>query len=129
MKYKIIKFIMLLFFIIVFIGISSSTVFAEGLSDVISGGDDFISSGNSGNKIDESLLKQTSSQIYNILLTIGIVVDLVVGIIIGIRLMTSEAENKAEAKKSLMVFVVGSVIVFGAFGIWKVLVTFLSTNF
>lgn len=129
MKYKIIKFIMLLFFIIVFIGISSSTVFAEGLSDVISGGDDFISSGNSGDKIDESLLKQTSSQIYNILLTIGIVVDLVVGIIIGIRLMTSEAENKAEAKKSLMVFVVGSVIVFGAFGIWKVLVTFLSTNF
>lgn len=129
MKYKRIRIIMILLLIIVFIGIFTNKVFASGLSEVLSGGDTFISAGSSGATIDEKLLQETSSQIYNVLLTLAIIIDLVVGVIIGIKLMTSEAENKAEAKKSLMVFVVGSVVVFGAFGIWKLLVTFLNTNF
>jgi len=122
MKYKRIKIIMIMLLSIAFIGIFTNKVFASGFSDVLSGGDSFLSAGSSDATINETLLQETSSQIYNILLTLGTIVVLVVGIIIGIKLMTSEAENKAEAKKSLVVFVVGSVIVFGAFGIWKTLV-------
>ena len=129
MKYKRIRIIVILFLIIAFVGVFTNKVFASGLSDVLSSGNSFISSGSSGPTVNEKLLQETSSQIFNILLTLATIIDLVVGVIIGIKLMTSEAENKAEAKKSLVVFVVGSVVVFGAFGIWKVLVTFLNTNF
>lgn len=129
MKYKRIKIIIILFLIIAFVGIFTNKVFASGLSEVLSGGKSFISSGSSGATVNDKLLQETSSQIYNILLTLGVIIELAVGVVIGIKLMTSEAENKAEAKKSLVVFVVGSVVVFGAFGIWKVLVTFLNTNF
>ena len=62
---------------------------------------------------------------YNILLTIGIFVAVVVGGIIGIKLMTSSAEGKAEAKALLIPYVVGCVVVFGGFGIWKLVVTLL----
>lgn len=122
MKYKRIRIIMIVFLIIAFICIFTNKVFASGLSDIFSGADSFLSQGSSEATIDETVLQEISSQIYNILLTLGTIIVLVVGIIIGIKLMTSEAENKAEAKKSLVVFVVGSVIVFGSFGIWKTLV-------
>ena len=47
------------------------------------------------------------------------------GGIIGIKLMISSASEKAEAKKLLVPYVVGCVVVFGGFGIWKLVVTIL----
>ena len=130
MKYKIVKIIIIFSIFLIFINILNVPCYAAGLKDVIDGGNGFINSKDPNVKINEfgtGGIKEISDGIYNILLSVAIVVDLVVGIIIGIKLMTSEAENKAEAKKSLVVFVIGSIVVYGAFGIWKIMVTFLNT--
>ena len=62
---------------------------------------------------------------YNILLTIGIVVAVIVGAIIGIKLMSSGIDTKVEAKKLLIPYLAGCVVVFGGFAIWKIVVTIL----
>lgn len=86
--------------------------------------DDFINSGNQqygGN----SKLQQFSNMIYNILLAVGVVVAVIVGAIIGIKLMASNIDTKVEAKKLLIPYVIGCVVVFGGFAIWKIVVSVL----
>ena len=40
--------------------------------------------------------------------------------------MMAGVEEKADVKKSLIIFLIGTGVAYGAFGIWKVLVTFLN---
>ena len=88
---------------------------------------DFLNKGTGGlSQIDESTLRSTSDFIYNLLLAIAMVVAVIIGIVIGIQFMTASIEEKAKVKESLMPYVVGCVVVFGAFGIWKLAVTILS---
>ena len=70
-------------------------------------------------------LSDVSNTIYNILLTIGVVIAVLVGAIMGIKLMLASVEEKAEVKKLLIPYVVGCIIIFGGFGIWKLVVTIL----
>ena len=39
--------------------------------------------------------------------------------------MISSAEEKAEVKKMLIPYIVGCIVVFGGFGIWKLVVNIL----
>ena len=123
MKLKsILKIILVIILVIILFG--KSEVRADGISDVISGGDDFIQAGSSeGVKVDEAKLKDTSSAIYNILLIIGIAVAVIISSILGIRFMIGSAEEKANVKDELVPFIVGCIVVFGAFAIWKLFVT------
>ena len=84
----------------------------------------FVNQGDTS-QLPASDLQDFSSVIYNILLTVGIVVAVIVGAIIGVKLMASNIDTKVEAKKLLIPYVVGCVVVFGAFGIWKIVVTIL----
>ena len=94
------------------------------LSDVISGGDSFIDAGKDGSaKIDKGSLQKASSSIYNILLICGMIVAVLIGAILGIKFMIGSVEEKAEIKAALVPFVIGCIVVFGAFGIWKIVVT------
>lgn len=99
------------------------------LSDVISGGDSFIDAGKDGSaKIDKGSLQNASSSIYNILLICGMIVAVLIGAILGIKFMIGSVEEKAEIKAALVPFVIGCIVVFGAFGIWKIVVT-IGNNF
>lgn len=99
------------------------------LSDVISGGDSFIQAGKDGSaKIDKGSLQNASSSIYNILLICGVIIAVLIGSIIGIKFMIGSVEEKAEIKAALVPFVIGCIVVFGAFGIWKIVVT-IGNNF
>lgn len=106
-----------------------STVQAGGLSDVITGGDGFISAGENANSLTfdkdilENKLQETSSYVYNILLFIGMAVALIIAGILGIKFMIGSTEEKAQIKDALVPFVIGCVVIFGAFGIWKIFVT------
>ena len=122
---KILNIFILFVFMIFCINISNT--YASALGDVISGGKKFIKSSNSDELIDTGKVSEASSDIYNTLLMVSFVVVAVVGISLGIKFMMSGVEEKADVKKSLIVFVIGCVVVYGAFGIWKVLVTFLNT--
>lgn len=100
---------------------------ADTVDSVMDGAQDFLNKGTGGlSQIDESTLRSTSDFIYNLLLAIAMVVAVIIGIVIGIQFMTASIEEKAKVKESLMPYVVGCVVVFGAFGIWKLAVTILS---
>lgn len=95
----------------------------DSIDDVIEDADSFVNQGSSN--LDEADLQEFSSIIYNIFLTIGIVVAVIVGGVIGIKLMASNIETKVEAKKLLVPYIVGCIVVFGAFAIWKMVITFV----
>lgn len=99
------------------------------LSGVISGGDSFIQAGKGGSaQIDKGSLKNASSSIYNILLICGVIIAVLIGSIMGIKFMIGSVEEKAEIKAALVPFAIGCIVVFGAFGIWKIVVT-IGNNF
>ena len=75
--------------------------------------------------IDSKSLQDFSSTIYNIALQIGIGVAVVVGLALGIQFMLAGVDGKADVKKVLIVYVVGCVVIFGAFGIWKLVIDIL----
>ena len=62
---------------------------------------------------------------YNILFTIGIAVALIWGLVLAIQFITGSIGEKADVKKNLIVYVIGCIIIFGAFGIWSMLLNFL----
>ena len=95
----------------------------ESLEDVIADGDAFLEKGNIN--INQTALQNFSKTMYNILLAIGVVVAVIIGALIGLKLMTASVEEKAEAKKLIIPYIVGCFIVFGGFGIWKIVITIL----
>lgn len=122
MKTKLLVFISLIVINIMFFNINK--VQAEGISDIISGGDSFLKAGQNENVvIDQGKLKNTSTSIYNILLILGMCIAVIYSTILGIKFMTGSVEEKAQVKDSLMPFVVGCIVVFGAFAFWKIFVT------
>lgn len=119
--------VIFIIFILLIFAINVTNTYAGDLGDVISGGKSFVDSSNGDVEIDSSKLSQTSKSVYNILLMISFIVVAVVGIILGMKFMMAGVDEKAKAKESLVIFFIGCIVVYGAFGIWKVLVTALSS--
>lgn len=119
--------VIFIIFILLIFAISVTNTYAGDLGDVISGGKSFVDSSKGDVEIDSSKLSQTSKSVYNILLMISFIVVAVVGIILGMKFMMAGVDEKAKAKESLVIFFIGCIVVYGAFGIWKVLVTALSS--
>ena len=99
---------------------------SSSIDDMINDAKSFISQGkikyvNDGDKS----LKNVSNTVYNILLVAGTSIAVIMGAILGIKLMASGVEEKAEVKKLLIPYVVGCIVIFGGFGIWKLAVTIL----
>lgn len=114
--------------IIMIMFVLSSNIFATSISDIFSQADDFISTGekNAGTTINTKELKKTSNSLYNILLGIGVAAAVIVGAILGIQFMTAGVDKKVEVKQALIPYVVSCIVVFGSFGIWKLVVTILN---
>ena len=94
------------------------------VDDTIEKADEFTNEGSS--QIDATELQNFSNMLYNALLIIGIIIAVIVGAILGIKFMMGSVGEKADIKKLLVPYVVGCIIVFGAFGIWKLVVTILA---
>lgn len=118
---KILVFI-LLFTTIVLI---ANQVMAFGLDDIIKQGDGFIEEGDPSDVISQENVKKTSDSVFRTLLTIGVIVAVLGGAIIGIEFFVGSVEAKAQIKEKLIPYVVGCAVMFGSFGIWKVLVDLL----
>lgn len=108
--------------------VKGGTTGAGTVEDVVSNANDFIDKG----KKEESPiigdeLKKGSSLIYNVLFMIGIGVTLIWGTVLGIKFVTGTVEEKADIKGALIPYIVGCVIIFGAFGIWKLVLNLLSS--
>ena len=97
---------------------------AEGISDVIKGGDQFINSSQNGSvSIDTNKLNNASSMLYNVLLALGVCIAVLISAILGVKFMIGSVEEKAQIKDAMVPFIIGCIVVFGAFGIWKIFVT------
>ena len=86
----------------------------------------FIESGGGTATVNNDKLKNASNSIYNLLSSIGMIISVVVGIVLGITFMMASAEDKAKVKEALIPYIVGCVVVFGAFGIWKIVINTFS---
>ena len=121
--------IVLLILIILSINLFNYTTYAaiDTIDKVMGGAQNFIEQGSdASNQINQDTLESTSDFIYNLLLAIAMVVAVIIGMVIGIQFMTASVEEKAKIKESLVPYVVGCVVVFGAFGIWKIAVNVMS---
>lgn len=120
--YKIITIILI--FLTLVIG-NFSYVYAGSYSvgNIFKDAQDFVHSGNEpSTMIDTEALQDTSEFIYKILFSIGLVVAIAVGMYLGIQFMVASAEDKAEVKKGLIAYCAGCLVLFGAFGIWKLVI-------
>lgn len=106
--------------------LNKSKTAAGSLSDLIADGKSFLYNGDEL-QYDESSLQNFSTAMYNILLAIAVAIALIVGVIVGIKYMVGSVEEKANYKAMLIPYVAGCAVVFGAFGIWKLVVTILES--
>lgn len=104
----------------------TTTSSTDSIDGIITSGEEFLKSADK-DLTDKESLQNFSVVIYNVLLTVAVAVAVIIGGILGIKLMTASAEDKAEVKQFLIPYVVGCVVVFGAFGIWKLVVTILQS--
>ena len=97
--------------------------------EIIEEGKNFIDTGKikAEDKIKQDNLQKMSNTLYNILLVTGILIALIVGMILGIKFIMGGIEEKAEIKTMIIPYIVGCVVVFGAFTIWKIVVDILQS--
>ena len=129
---KIIKliFIVIIMYIVALLLMGEySSVYGKGSMGWYDGARSFITSADSDIKIDSASLNKPSSEVYNILTSFGMIVAVAVGLVLGIQYMISGAEEKAEVKQTLLPYMIGCIVTFGAFGIWKILInTFIGVS-
>lgn len=124
-KYKKLLINIMVIFIILF-NLFIPNAYAGPLQDIMNRAEDFVNNGeNGGNVINNDALKEGSNTLYNVLLVIGIAVAFIWGIVLGIQFVTGSLGEKADVKKNLIVYIIGCIIIFGAFGIWKLLLQLL----
>ena len=99
----------------------------SGIDTTIQGAQDFIDSADTSGTIDETAVQQSVGLIYNIFFACGMVIAVVCGVCLGIKFMVSSTEGQAEVKQFLLPYVIGCVIIFGAFGIWKLVINVMET--
>lgn len=126
MKIKSILIILLMLIIVSSVGIKNIS-YASTADDIMNDADNFLDKGKTnGGAVDTEKLQVTSNFLYNLLLAVGIVLAVIVGMIIGIQYMLGSVSQRADLKKALIGYVISCVVIFGAFGIWKIAMNILS---
>lgn len=92
------------------------------LDDVIDNGNSFLEIQNSGLAVApaETGLENLSNTVSGILLTIALVVTLISAVVMGINFVVQSVEDKAKIKESMIPWIIGIFISFGAYAIWKI---------
>lgn len=122
---KTMKVIVIAIFIII---ISSNNAFASSIiSDIFTTGEDWTNIGQNrgGIGINESDLISGSNDIYNLFLAVATAVAVIVGALLGVRYMTAGIDEKVKVKESLFPYLISCVVVFGAMGIWRLVVALM----
>ena len=123
---KYIKIVLTIILLIIVFSIHCSTTYASTFGEVLSGADDFIKDATE-TPISQEKTEDLLDMLYNTLLIIGIAVATIVGIILGIQFITGSVEEKSKIKEALIPYFVGCTVIFGALGIWKLVITIFSS--
>ena len=97
--------------------------------EVITEAKGFITKGEAeaNDKISEDNMKVLSNTLHNILLVVGIIIAIIVGLVLGIKFIMGSLEEKAEVKNMIIPYIIGCVVLFGAFTIWQIVVELLQS--
>ena len=110
--------------------IYTSKTEALSLDGIFKAGDNFINEGKTESQKNEAInyeeFRLTTNNIGSVLTTLGIVLAVIIGGILGIQIMWGSIEQQVKAKEMIMPYVVACIVIFGAFGIWKLAVTIFS---
>ena len=102
-----------------------------GWGNIISSGDTFVEEGKTANEGEEVTINNDDIQkefndMYNILFAIGVVFSVIIGAMLGLKYMFGSIEEQVKVKESLIGYVIGCFVIFGAFGIWKFVILILA---
>lgn len=124
MKKMLFKVCLITLLILCNLSVYSTTCMADGsLDDVMNNGNSFLNAGSeSSTMIDQNDLKSLSNFISGVLLAIAIGITVITGAIMGLNFITQSIEEKAKVKESMVPWVIGIIVSFGAFTIWEVAV-------
>jgi len=121
MQSKILKLIAIISVFII-VSVFPVKVFSSWVDDA----DNFLKSAGNSITVDKDQLTSTSDEIYNTLTSIGMIVAVIVGMILGITYMMTGAVDKAKVKESIVPYLLGCIVIFGAFGIWKLVINVMN---
>lgn len=98
-------------------------VFAIG--DILSSGDSFLEAGTNATTAMPATdkLQTLSDTVSSVLLTIALGVTLISAFVMAINFAIQSVEDKAKVKEAMVPWIIGILISFGAFGIWKLTMT------
>ena len=95
--------------------LSVSTCFADIDPSKIDGKD---------NKVNVTKVQSVGNQIATIIRNVGIVLAVLILMVLGIKYMMGSAEEKAEYKKTMIPYLIGAVVLFGASAIATMVINF-----
>lgn len=75
-----------------------------------------------GGSANTTEISNVGANIVKIITTIGIIVAVIVLLILGIKYMMGSASEKAEYKKTMIPYLVGAILIFGASAIAKAVI-------
>ena len=99
---------------------------ALSLEELITNAESFENAGNSegiSTGISEDSLQPISNMVSNVLLTIAIGVTVISAAVMAINFTIQSVEDKAKVKESMVPWIIGIFISFGAYGIWQITMT------
>lgn len=122
MKKMLFKICLITLLVLCSLSLYSTTCMADSsLDDIMNNGNSFLNAGSeSSTMIDQNDLKSLSNFISGVLLTIAIGVTVITGAIMGLNFITQSIEEKAKVKESMVPWIIGIIVSFGAFTIWEV---------
>lgn len=108
--------------------ITTPAVSAKGFwTEIFQSGKEFIGSGKGEVRenptINEDDVNALNSKIYYGLMALGVCLAVIIGTILGIQIMWGSIELQVKAKEMLMPYAIGCIVIFGAFGIWKLCIS------
>ena len=120
---KLTKLLTILLMIVMMLTLTTGVVNAKGDPSATVDG---LFNGNS----DTSNLEKVGANIVDVVTTIGIIVAVIVLLVLGIKYMMGSASEKAEYKKTMIPYLIGAVLIFGASAIAKAVIQMskLATN-
>lgn len=124
MQSKSIIIILLIF--IVAISLCSLPSFA---SDITKDAGSFIDAGTGDpSGTNREALTGAIDEIAGMLMGIGVILAVIVAAILGIKFMVSSVDEQAKIKEMIIPYVCGCVVIFGAYGIWQLVVGILNST-
>lgn len=122
---KIAKIISAILIVLMVLNIISNVALATGNNTTLDIGSKITDIGK-GNNTNTDKISTIGKTIVTIMQVIGVVVAIVILLVLGIKYMVGSAEEKAEYKKTMMPYVIGAFMIFGATTIVNVLYSVIS---